>query len=76
VSIELTTQMLATLFDFPWEERRILTRWSNLLTALPKSKILETEEQRRAELKECGDYFTRLWKRASQRCSLTPTCCR
>jgi len=27
VSIELTTQMLATLFDFPWEERRKLTRW-------------------------------------------------
>src|SRR3546814_12328483 len=28
VSIELTTQMLATLFDFPWEERRKLTRRS------------------------------------------------
>ena len=27
VSIELTTQMLATLFDFPFEERRKLTRW-------------------------------------------------
>ncbi|MCB1684294.1 MAG: cytochrome P450, partial [Pseudomonadales bacterium] len=26
VSIELTTQMLATLFDFPFEERRKLTR--------------------------------------------------
>ncbi|MCA6111196.1 cytochrome P450 [Bradyrhizobium cenepequi] len=61
VSIELTTQMLATLFDFPWEERRKLTRWSNLLTALPKSMIFESEEQRQAELKECGTYFTRLW---------------
>ena len=30
VSIELTTQMLATLFDFPWEERRKLTRWSDV----------------------------------------------
>jgi cytochrome P450 len=28
VSIELTTQMLATLFDFPVEDRRKLTRWS------------------------------------------------
>ncbi len=28
VSIELTTMMLATLFDFPWEERRKLTYWS------------------------------------------------
>ena len=37
VSIELTTQMLATLFDFPLEERRKLTRWSDVSTALPKS---------------------------------------
>jgi len=37
VSIELTTQMLATLFDFPWEERRKLTRWSDVSTALPKA---------------------------------------
>src|SRR5262249_56718907 len=34
VSIELTTQMLATLFDFPWEDRRELTRWSAVSTAL------------------------------------------
>ena len=30
VSIELTTMMLATLFDFPWEERRKLTYWSDV----------------------------------------------
>ena len=30
VSIELTTMMLATLFDFPWEERRKLTFWSDV----------------------------------------------
>ena len=29
VSIELTTQMLAILFDFPWEDRRKLTLWSD-----------------------------------------------
>ena len=61
VSIELTTQMLATLFDFPWEDRRKLTRWSDLATALPKSGIYESEEQRLRELGECADYFTRLW---------------
>lgn len=61
VSIELTTQMLATLFDFPWEDRRKLTRWSDLTTALPKSMIYESEEQRLTELGECADYFTRLW---------------
>jgi cytochrome P450 len=61
VSIELTTQMLATLFDFPFEERRKLTRWSDVSTALPKSGIVESEEQRRAEMDECAAYFTRLW---------------
>src|SRR3954447_25637624 len=61
VSIELTTQMLATLFDFPWEERRKLTRWSDVSTALSKSMIVESAEQRRAEMDECAAYFTRLW---------------
>jgi cytochrome P450 len=61
VSIELTTQMLATLFDFPWEERRKLTRWSDVATALPKAKVVENEAQRIAELYECGEYFARLW---------------
>jgi cytochrome P450 len=61
ISIELTTQMLATLFDFPWEDRRKLTRWSDVATASPESGIIESEEQRRMELFECVDYFTRLW---------------
>ena len=39
VSIELTTQMLATLFDFPWQDRCKLTRWSDVATALPKSLV-------------------------------------
>src|ERR1700742_5266011 len=60
VSIELTTQMLATLFDFPFEERRKLTRWSDVSTALPKSGIVESPEQRRAEMDECAAYFARL----------------
>src|SRR5690606_8762694 len=33
VSIELTTQMLATLFDFPWEDRRLLPYWSDVSTS-------------------------------------------
>ena len=40
VSIELTTQMLATLFDFPWEQRRKLTRWSDVATSLPQERHL------------------------------------
>jgi cytochrome P450 len=60
VSIELTTQMLATLFDFPWEERRRLTHWSDVATTLPADEA--AEQKRQAELIECGDYFAKLWK--------------
>ena len=60
VSIELTTQMLATLFDFPFEDRRKLTRWSDVATAAPGT-IIENEEQRKEELLECLAYFTKLW---------------
>ncbi|MFT7220270.1 MAG: cytochrome P450 [Candidatus Azotimanducaceae bacterium] len=61
VSIELTTQMLATLFDFPFEDRSKLTRWSDVATAPPGTGIVDTAEQRRDELMECLAYFTRLW---------------
>ena len=61
VSIELTTQMLATLFDFPFEDRRKLTRWSDIATTPPGVGIVESSEQKRAELIECLEYFTRLW---------------
>ena len=66
VSIELTTQMLATLFDFPWEERRKLTRWSDVSTALPKSGVVESPEQRRAEMDECCGLFRQTLERARQ----------
>jgi len=61
VSIELTTQMLATLFDFPFEDRRKLTRWSDIATANPGDGVIESEQQRRTEMLECLEYFTRLW---------------
>lgn len=61
VSIELTTQMLATLFDFPFEDRRKLTRWSDVAIAELGTGIIESEEQRREELLECLAYFTELW---------------
>ncbi len=62
VSIELTTMMLATLFDFPFEDRRKLTRWSDISTATPGYGVIESEEQRRAEMLECLEYFQELWK--------------
>jgi len=61
VSIELTTMMLATLFDFPFEDRRKLTRWSDITFAIPQpGGIIESMEQRREELLECLAYFNRL----------------
>jgi cytochrome P450 len=47
ISIELTTQMLATLFDFPFEQRRKLTRWSDVATANLELGIVDSEDQRR-----------------------------
>jgi cytochrome P450 len=60
VSIELTTMMLATLFDFPFEDRRKLTRWSDVTTAEADSPIVGSQEQRVSELRECLEYFKRL----------------
>ena len=65
VSIELTTQMLATLFDFPWEDRRKLTFWSDIATAGPESNLFKTEDpemERRMIMFECVDYFSKLWE--------------
>jgi len=64
VSIELTTGMLATLFDFPYEQRRKLTFWSDMATASPEQvgAVGITEEERQAALMECLKEFTDLWK--------------
>ena len=62
VSIELTTQMLATLFDFPFEDRRKLTWWSDVATTIPEpGGLVETDDAKLAILMECLGYFTRLW---------------
>ena len=64
VSIELTSMTLATLFDFPWADRRKLTRWSDIATAPPDSHLFEPGrgvEQRKGELFECLTYFGQLW---------------
>jgi cytochrome P450 len=61
VSIELTTRMLATLFDFPFEERSKLTYWSDVSTAIPGMGLIDTEEQRKEIMLQCLAYFTGLW---------------
>ena len=64
VSVEVTTGMLATLFDFPWEQRRKLTFWSDMATASPQQTgaASVTEAERRTALMECLEVFTTLWK--------------
>ncbi len=62
VSIELTTYMLATLFDFPLQDRRLLTYWSDISTANKLTNPGAPEpEVRMAELRKMLGYFTRLW---------------
>ncbi|HEV2363478.1 MAG TPA: cytochrome P450 [Caulobacteraceae bacterium] len=61
VSKELTTMTLATLFDFPFEERRKLTMWSDTMTTAPGHGPWNTYDERRQLLADCRDYFVRLW---------------
>lgn len=71
VSIELTTQMLATLFDFPFEDRAKLTFWSDVATTAPApGALVETREEQTAILLECLAAFTELW---NERVNAPPT---
>lgn len=61
VSIELTTQMLATLFDFPWDERRNLTRWSDIAVSEEAYLSAEAEAARQADLQHAAATFIGMW---------------
>ena len=62
VSIELTTQMLATLLDFPFEDRHLLTYWSDVTTTdVNAGGPIDSNEKKMVVLGECLAYFTRLW---------------
>ncbi|MCG8673729.1 MAG: cytochrome P450 [Pseudomonadales bacterium] len=64
VSVELTSRMLATLFDFPYEDRHKLAYWSDLSTSspettggpIPSDKVFPVAA-------EAARYFTELWHR-------------
>ncbi len=63
VSIELTTMMLATLFDFSFEDRRKLTRWSDVATNMNNPDICPGgEEQWKQELLECLTAFQEMYQ--------------
>ncbi len=67
VSIELTTGMLALLFDFPWEDRRLLTKWSDAATDFESIEDEELNRKRWEQLFEMGAYFTNLWNERAQK---------
>ena len=66
VSIELTTGMLAILFGFPWEDRHLLTFWSDWAGDTELAFVRELDEQRQGILMEMGAYFQQLWMQRSQ----------
>ena len=62
VSVNLTTQMLATIFAFPFEDRVKLTYWSDMAAAIPEiAGGGASVEERNAAMFECLAYFTELW---------------
>ena len=61
VSIELTTGMLAILFGFPWEDRRLLTFWSDWSGDTELATVRELDEMRWGILQEMAAYFQSLW---------------
>ena len=63
VSIELTGRMLATILDFPYEERRKLVYWSDVTTASPQlmGEAGMSGAKRRDELAVCARTFAQLW---------------
>ena len=65
VSIDLTTKMLATLFDFPYKLRHKLTEWSDAITSDDRITNGEglTIDERRVILMEMLQVFTDLWHR-------------
>ena len=63
VSIELTSQMLATLFDFPFEERRLLPQASDIILSAPGPDAqFKTDAERQAAIMPFFERFVGLWE--------------
>ena len=62
VSKELTAMTLATLFGAPQKDRRRITDWSDVVTAVPmKGGLIETFEEKLKVFDEYNAYFVGLW---------------
>jgi cytochrome P450 len=62
VSIELTSRMLATLFDVPQEDRLKLIHWSDTVERITDPDFFETPEEGFQELWKCFEYFNAVWE--------------
>ena len=64
VSIELTAGMLATLFDFPYADRKKLIYWSDFATAVPGLTGDEEMDMKKRHnaLMDCAAAFTQIWQ--------------
>ncbi len=70
VSVELTGQMLATLFDVPQEDRHKLIHWSDTVERIGNPEYFKTPEDGFRELWKCFEYFNAVWQ--ERRASKTP----
>jgi cytochrome P450 len=68
VSTELTAMMLATLFDFPFAERRKLTHWSDVAICNVEAEdaVVKSDAERMAELRIMAATMAELWKERAQ----------
>lgn len=64
VSVDLTTDMLAILFDFPWEERHKLPIWSDAITSL--DMIKNRQQERQIMMFEMAMKFFALWQERTE----------
>ncbi len=66
VSVELTAQMLATLFDVPQEDRLKLIDWSDTIQNLGDPDVFETPDEGFKKLFECLAYFQQYYEERKQ----------
>ena len=62
VSVELTGQMLATLFDVHQEDRHKLIHWSDTVERISDPDYFDTPAEGFAEIWKCFEYFNEIWQ--------------
>jgi cytochrome P450 len=62
VSVELTGQMLATLFDVPQEDRHKLIHWSDTVERISDPDYFDTPAEGFVEIWKCFEYFNEIWQ--------------